>query len=508
MREWTLQCKLVVAMTARSDLDALLDRMRLRWYPETIPVLASSWLKTLCAAGHDRGYWKQLLGFVKIALRDQQQDAAAVEVLASIRDWIVQSRVLEGESHGGPRATLQPVRDPLDSHRLSSYMARLLNEWLPLELASLLVESSDFDLTEGGGTPVLARGRALERLLLRERFSVGMLEELLNHAALSPKQVYPADLEMLRDVLLQLLGRTAAAPLPIMPPALLALAEDSHLPSDFPDRIQQAVCVSNEGRQEIRVPITAAEAAGILAAAPMRIGCVVLTLDGRWWESETLESGEQHNIVFEPRGRLRVDDSAEHAKIVVPWPEAHLRWSGSFEFPATFELFGREWHRSRWETDGARDWLELEFSRILPAAEIQPQQEDGLRRSHPASIDIAWAALGNALTSALAEKSSEPVEQLRRSEFIPLGRALLGLAELLNKPWPKSGAIENQVRSVQYMEAEISLNYGLMPWRILPPQMQGKLLKKRSDQKFFALLNQVFDAMPGRDGEVPPSRAA
>ena len=73
---------------ACTDVAALLVRMGRRQYPETIPVLASFWLKTVCAGGHERGWWKDLSQQLKEVLREQRLDAPACGALTEIQAWI------------------------------------------------------------------------------------------------------------------------------------------------------------------------------------------------------------------------------------------------------------------------------------------------------------------------------------------------------------------------------------------------------------------------------------
>ena len=53
------------------DLEALLARMHQRLYPETIPVLASYWLKTVYASGYELRWWQELNGLLKRSLGEQ-----------------------------------------------------------------------------------------------------------------------------------------------------------------------------------------------------------------------------------------------------------------------------------------------------------------------------------------------------------------------------------------------------------------------------------------------------
>jgi hypothetical protein len=145
--------------------------------------------------------------------------------------------------------------------------------------------------------------------------------------------------------------------------------------------------------------------------------------------------------------------------------------------------------------DGESAWLHLVFSRALPITETQPE-EMGFRRSHLASVDMAWGALQTALSTALCQKNSEPIEQLRRADFIPLGRAILELTKLATSGRLKREAIETQLAAIRYFQAQISIEYGRVPWRILPVPTQTIFLKKRPDAALLQLLNQVFDGFP------------
>jgi hypothetical protein len=217
-------------------------------------------------------------------------------------------------------------------------------------------------------------------------------------------------------------------------------------------------------------------------------------------------------VIYKPRGRLRIDLSADHAKLLVPWPDPQLHWPGTVHFRDPFEIFGREWHPASWEMDGEHTWLHLVFSRTLPLVEIQPD-DMGFRRSHLASVDMAWAALERALATSLCENGSEPIEQLRRTNFIPVGRAIFELTKLAKSDRPlKREGIETQLRAVRYLQSEVSIEYGRVPWRILPVRTQTIFLKKRPDAALIHLLNQVFDGLPEAlretTGQSSPSHAA
>jgi hypothetical protein len=478
-----------------SDLDALLTRFRQRLYPETLPVLASYWLKTVYAGHHARGWWRELREEISQAVRKNDLDGPVRDILAEIQAC-VRNRILPGgETPPPPPSRVQPFRD-LTAERIPPYAARLLNRWLPAEVAHLLVDREAAG-AQDGGIPVLAAAGVLERLLVRERFSPTTLEMFLQPGMFSPLDIYPADAEILRDVVLALLGRTSAAAPPVMPAAIAVVAAGSALPADYHEAVRKAFHSQVDGREELRVPIATADAFRILKSDTVRIGCILVSMDGRWWESDNLESGDPHVIVYRPKGRLRIDYSADHAKLKLPWPEVRLTWAGAVDFQKPLALFGREWHASRWETDSDRTWAHLVFSRTLDGTGTHTGPDEVYRRSRPAFIDMAWATLENALESSVICRNSEPIERLSRPDLIPLGRSIYGLADSVrSRRQPKREAIETQLRAIRYLEAEVSLRYGRVPWRVLPPPVRETLMHGRLDPDLLDLLNQVFAELP------------
>jgi hypothetical protein len=401
--------------------------------------------------------------------------------------------------HGDPslidRNLFMPLSVPICSNHISN---RLLNEWLPVEVARLLV-NEDASLPADSGIPALAIGRALEGLLVREHLSPRALEMLLQPEPFSPRSVYTAEAEILQDVILFLLGRMSPFPRSVMPATLLCVAPDSLLPANYGEAVDHAFLVPQPGGEEVHVPIASAQALEILKDEPLRIGSVMVTMDGRWWEAQNLQAGGPHSVVYRPMGRLRLDYVADHVRLRVPWPRAQLSWSGGTPFPNTFEIFGREWHTSQWEQDGERAWLHLVFSRVLPKTETVPTRDAGLRRLPAASVDLAWSALENALTSSLVQGSCKPIEQLRHSDLIPLGRAISGLtACLMSRRSQPYLAIEAQLRCIRYLEAQVSSEYGRVPWSILPTGVHAGFFRFRSDPVMLELLNQVFASLPER----------
>jgi hypothetical protein len=473
------------ASCVEGDLEALLARMRQRRYPETIPLLASYWLKTVYASGYGRRHWKKLNRLLKRVLGEQLPNAPSRQAIVDIQTALLTRQPSRPQS---PRT--ERICATLDSDLLQPYINRLLNEWLPVEAARLPI---------GGGIPALAIGRALKGLLVRERLSPRALEMLLQPERFSPHDVYPADAEILQDVVLSLLGRTWAPPQSVMPATLLCVASDSRLPANYSEAVHHAFLVAPPGGKELRVPIAAAEAFEIRKDEPVRIGSVIVTMDGRWWEAVCLQSVEPHSVIYRPVGRLRIDYSGGQVRLRVPWPETRFSWSGRIPFPDTFEIFGREWHLSQWKQDAGRTWLDLEFSRVLPMTEIVPAGDARWRRLRPVSVDLAWSALENALTISISQRSSEPIERLRHSDLIPLGRAIFELAaSLMRRRLQPHGSIETQLRGIGCLEAQVSSEYGRVPWRILPARVRASFFRFRPYPQLLELLNQVFDSLPER----------
>ena len=94
-----------------------------------------------------------------------------------------------------------------------------------------------------------------------------------------------------------------------------------------------------------------------------------------------------------------------------------------------------------------------------------------------------------ALAESMLRNSRDPIEQMRRAELIPLGRALYAFAESVQSSWLlDSKQIETQLRAARYHEASVALVYGRAPWRILPTAVQARLAKKRLKPDLIELL--------------------
>jgi hypothetical protein len=307
-----------------------------------------------------------------------------------------------------------------------------------------------------------------------------------------------------------------------MPARLLAVAATSALPPAFGQTVQEASVLRKNEAEEIYVPIPEAQAMEMLQHDPVRIASILVTTDGRWWESENLQTGDQNAVVYRPGGRLRIDFSAEHARLRVPWPSQRTEWSGAVHLEDSFKLFGREWNAHSVERDGERTWLNLVFSRFMPSGEVQALAPSP-RRSHLASVDMAWAAITDALADAVAQRSSEPVEQLRRGELVPLARAIYGFAEsAMNGHLREQEMIERQLRAIRFHQGEISWLEGGVPWRVLPPRVSRVLQRTRHDRPVLELFQAVFEDLPeglrpverkppqtkAPGGSTSPSRAA
>lgn len=340
-----------------ADLNALLDRIRQRLYPESLPVLASCWLKTVFSAGHNLVWWGELDTAIGKVLREQFIDATAAEAIRDIQTWVRQMILPRHKAPALRSLLAPPFRPDMMPDRAVPYLCRALNEWLPGEVARLLTTEGEFAGSDEGGMPVMAIAKAFERLLLREHFSPASLELLLEADWLSPKYAYPAHIEILRDIIVALLGRTAAPALPVLPVTALT--------GGFAEAVGRAFLVSSEDGHELHVPLDEAQALEVFKSDPVRIGSIVVTMDGRCWQSAHFQRGQQTVIVYRPSKPLQIDFNSEHARLVVPWPDAETCWPGAIHLPDRIALFGREWRGRAWERSADRTWLHLEFSGVL-----------------------------------------------------------------------------------------------------------------------------------------------
>jgi hypothetical protein len=499
--------------SVENHLEALLARMRNRQYSEIIPVLAYYWLKTIWASGHEVRWWKKLHHSLVQALYEKPLDVLSREAIVDIRNW-VQNTVLQfGQTRSSRCQASEPAETTLDSDCLAPYIARLLNEWMPVEVARLSIAESERFLPNDG-MPALTIARGIENLLVRTRLSKSTLEMLLQPELMSPRYVYPADAEILRDVVLWLLGETESPPPACVPATLLWVAPDSPLSADYRTAVARASLEEGSLGEELHVPVGPAQALGILNRKHVRLGSVVVTMDGRCWESKSLQEGQGYSVIHLPMGRLRIDRSADHAKLTAPWPLTRSDWAGEVSFPEIFEIFGRKWRVSRWRQDAEHAWLDLVYSGVLAATEITPAAKE-FRRLRPASVEMAWSALGTALTSSIEQKSQNPIERLHHSDLIPLGRALLGVIEAVTHQRQNRESTYPKLCAVAYFVAQLPSEYGVVPWRIIPATTRARLSRCYAEE-----LRSVFDVFPvtlrrtANQGSAPlssairPSRAA
>lgn len=145
-----------------------------------------------------------------------------------------------------------------------------------------------------------------------------------------------------------------------------------------------------------------------------------------------------------------------------------------------------------------RSWLHLAVTRVMSMSEIVPWAATGSWRLRPASVDMMWSALESALSDSMVQKSSEPIEHLRRSDLIPLGRALAGLTKsVMSRRRPTCQAIEAQLRVLRNLQGAVVSDYGRVPWRILPGPVRATLLSVRGYPTLLELLNEVVEGFPG-----------
>ena len=468
-----------------ADLRSLLDRIRQRLYPESLPVLASWWLRTVYTAGHNRAWWGKLDTELRKALRSQSLYGPAAEAVRDIQTWVRQSVLPRHKAPEAHSLLTPPFRPDLAPDQAAPCLSRILNEWLPGEVARDLTSEAVFPAVGESGMPALTVAKLLERVLLREHYSPASLELLFESEWFSPQFAYPADVEIFRDVVLALLGRTAAPRPPVLPATPLA--------GGFADAVARASLISSAGGEELHVPVDEAQAMDLIHRDPVRIGSIVVTMDGRWWQSVGLLSGPESVIVYRPGERLRIDFSSQHARLVVPWPDAGARWQGAVHLPDQIALFGREWHARALERSADRTWLHLEFSRTLMLPQSLASEDSRPSHLRPAAIEMAWSEV----EQALAAGASESIDRLHRGDLIPLAHALERLVNCLLRPWPPSRAdVERCVVSVRYLHGAVASVYGPIPWRVLSPPARAALLKRRGDPVLSGLFAETFDGAP------------
>jgi hypothetical protein len=143
------------ASSVAEDREALLARMRQRRYPETLPVLAYHWLKTLRESGYGRRQWKKLSRLLRRTIGEQLADSPSHKALVSIQTRIQQTIFSRRQSSRPKVPRSEHICGTLSSDLLAPYVRRLLNEWLPAEAARLLVNGNGSTPPPDGGIPAL-----------------------------------------------------------------------------------------------------------------------------------------------------------------------------------------------------------------------------------------------------------------------------------------------------------------------------------------------------------------
>lgn len=482
----------------RVDFNHLLDRIERRLYPETLDTLAFYWLKTTYISGYDRSEWFELDRQLDDTLRASGCRNEVREVLTTLRSWLRDQDLLSGGAPPPPKAIFCPrSRSKSSPESVTRYFVRLLNEWVPKELARLLLEDTEAGTGGTPGIPALAFAGSVERVLIREQLTLDFLERALDPALFSPRSIYPADYEVLRDVILFLLGRTEAPGYAVLPAILVWVSPEAHFHAEYGDAFPNAEIGTAMDGERLHVPITNAQADAILKAEPFRLPSMAVTMDGRLWQSHALATGDRNAVIYRPAGRLRIDHSSDHGRLRLPWPESRLHWSGAVSLPSGLEFFGRTWRMSRWELAGDFVSVELVSTGPLPLT--------AGKRCRPASVDIAWTSLQNAFERSVTEKNEEAIEKLRHDELIPLGRALYALAECLrNRRLRTSEHITAKLSAVSYHAIALRTAYGPVPCRVLPPSVRDALLDRHIYPAISQTLREVFEGLPDvPDG--PPS---
>jgi hypothetical protein len=294
--------------------------------------------------------------------------------------------------------------------------------------------------------------------------------------------------------MLFLLGRTEAPADEALPAALVWVSPEACFHSDYADAFADAEISVTAAGERLAVPISTAQMEDILRTHPFRLTSLAVTMDGRFWASQALATIDRNLVQYRPIGRVRVDSSTGGPRVILGWPESKLSWNGHVALPAGLEFFGRRWRTSRSELTAQSTYVELVSTGPLPVGAVG-------KRCRPASVEIAWTALQDALEESVAAKNCEPIEKLRNDELVPLGRALYALTECLtHRRLRKGDAIPARMSAVSYHATALRPAYGPIPCRVLPASIREMLLERRVYSQVSGLLHEIFEGLP----ELPP----
>lgn len=455
-------------------MPGLIARLRRQLYPETARVAGYYWLRTVYESGYGPLEWLALNAALERELAAPEFHIAAT--LSEMRECL-QAELLHRTSVPAAPAAFRSrqSRPPLPDRELRIYFIKLLNEWLPRELASRLLESGEGENTgDRAGIPALEAARTMEALIVRDRVSTEDFDAVLDDGFFSPASVYPGDYELLRDVVLCLTGRMDSPPLPILPAVPVWAHTAGPASATRPEAFRY---VSGSG--EIELAIGPEAVARILGESPVRLPSCLATMDGRWWHSDFVTAGASSAIIYRPHGRVVLDYSHDHVRFRAPWPDRMSAWHGPLALP-TLELFGRRWTPRRFEQDSAGAAIEFECAGILPVR---------LTRTRPASVDMAWDAVATAVADSMAKRTADPIDALRNEDLIPVARAIWLLAECARNPRAHSD-LTRRFNAVRFHLAALDGGYGRIPSSVVPRRVRFTIAGIEGAAS-------VFDSAPG-----------
>src|SRR5215467_3523067 len=152
---------------AKADFDHLLNRMRARQYPKSLQTLAFYWLRTVIASGYDPQEWREIC---RLLSQIPPLDPAWSQTATDLQNWVRQMTYPDPEAQQPAPVRLERIASHLNPEMLAPYICRLLNEWLPREIARLLVDEPGMSLEtpsmEPADIPASVTARAIERLLV------------------------------------------------------------------------------------------------------------------------------------------------------------------------------------------------------------------------------------------------------------------------------------------------------------------------------------------------------
>ena len=377
---------LEIEREVRRDVRALAERVRRRSYPDTMLVGVFYWLLTLREV-YSEEHWPVLKREIERIL-GSGAGLASPELPAFKRalEWIQLSGPTNQKSVR--RNNLVP---PFSSEHLAppdfvaqAFLERVLNEWLPerlLEKYGTRVVSPGWTIESWyeevatcleeilrpmASFPDVETVQRLDKIrglpptptddILRwRRKRQATLESLVRVSLADAAAVDPKDREILNDIVLYLLGVTE--PPPAAEPGYAWLFPGP-LGANLPSDLAQQVCeyplpAAYASSPSLFIPIKRWRLLDPLVDRihPLRIQSILLTPDGRIWESQQLEqdAGSPPGVMYRAIGKINVEPTAQGLFLRVPISSWPAEISPDLADRMSFDLYHRRWRMRRIE---------------------------------------------------------------------------------------------------------------------------------------------------------------